>query len=98
MEKDLSTRDKGRIKRLYQLEPSLSAKSIAKSLNLQWKKVYAYLVKLGYTHELHLQRLYHRGEYEEIQQDERRNERSRQGDILARKPIFRNQLKKYLYN
>lgn len=69
MEKELSPRDKGRIKRLYQLEPFLSAKSIAKSLNLQWKKVYAYLVKLGYTHELHLRRLYHRGEYEEIPQE-----------------------------
>lgn len=54
MEKNLSTRDKARIRETYKIAPYLSAKTIAKNLNLRWKMVYDYLVKLGYTTDKHL--------------------------------------------
>lgn len=54
MEKNLSTRDKVRIRETYKIAPYLSAKTIAKNLNLRWKMVYDYLVTLGYTTDKHL--------------------------------------------
>lgn len=61
----LSRNDKARVMHLYKLSPYLSAKSIAKNLNLKWKAVFEFLVTKGYSVELHLNRLYHKGEYDD---------------------------------
>lgn len=48
----LSRNDKARVMHLYKLSPYLSAKSIAKNLNLKWKAVFEFLVSKGYSPEM----------------------------------------------